>query len=1195
MTIQASSLRALIPERIGPYRILGVLGRGGMGVVYRSQHVDTGELTAVKTVATAGEGTVASIRREIHALQQLRHPGVVRIVEQGVHGGLPWYAMELLQGRTLRHHLTEFWREETTRDGATETISGSGVRTATSATPNGPLLTPSSPGIVSSPAVPTRRTTPRAVSASALAPLLTMVRRLCTTLAYLHGKGIIHRDLKPENIFIRADGMPSLVDFGVSSQFGGAKGREILEVGGWVMGSISYMAPEQLRGQLVDARADLYALGAILYECVTGQTPFAGTRSHHVLQQILFESPQPPSQRVEGVPPQLEELILKLLEKSSRQRLGHADDVALALSELGAEGWSAEAPQAQPYLYRPAFSGRTDIIEKLRGALRRAAGKQGGCVFIGGESGVGKTRTAMEAATEATRQGFQVVTGECVAVGVADSKGDAIKAGPLHPFRPMLLAVADRCQQQGAAETERLLGLNGKLLAPYEPSLAELPGLSAQPEPAALPAQAARNRLFETLRGTLFAFSESKPVLLIIDDLQWADELSLGFLHWMLANSMEGSRLLIMGTYRLEEMSEPLRALVRSPSALGVELGRLEASIVRAIVSDMLALRTPPQVLVDFLDRQSGGNPFFIAEYLRAAIARGVLHRTQVGMWHFAQQDASGPLEQSLPLPRTLAELIEARLLLLSPTSRTLVQLASVLGREFDGSLLTTAAVVGDTEEMDAIEELRTRQILEDAGDGHFRFVHDKLREIAYENIEASRRRSLHHAAAEAIETRYTHSPSAARFYPSLAHHWSKAEIRDKAVHYLVRAGEHAKRTFANEEAIGFYRSAIGLLDELLRLKTAREETWRDSLGVVHENLADVLSLSGRQEDARRAYADTFALLPPSERVRRANLHRKIGKTWETHHKHEEALRAHQEAEAALGPEVAGADEAWWRAWVQIRLDQIWVYYWLARVPEMSKLAESVRPVIEAHGTPMQRAKFFQALVYTSFRRDRYQVPDETVRYARSARDAASASGDLGELALMQFGLAASLLFHESLDEAAHEMNEAVRLAKRVGDVALLSRALTYLAIVHRRRRGHASEVQRCAEESLSVALAGNMVEYIGTARANQAWLAWLRKDLAEVVEKGRAAQGFWGQISLVYPFQWSALFPLLAVALPAGRLSEAVEHARALVKPTQQRLPASLEFVLQESVAEWERGQEEAARASLSRAVALAEEFGYL
>ena len=804
-----------IPETIGPYRILGVIGRGGMGVVYRAEHLETGEPAALKTVTVTGANMLSGIRREIHALRRVDHPGVVRVLAEGLDGGLPWYAMDLLQGRSLRDY------NEARR----------AIRAGSDATPSAtPQVTQIFPDSVPGAALGAAPQEPAQAQADAedLVGALTVIRRVCAPLAFVHGKGIVHRDLKPDNIFIRTDGRPILVDFGLAFHFSGGRGRETLEVGGHGVGSPSYMSPEQVRGDLVDARADLYALGCMLYEIVTGAVPFGGGMPMVVLGQHLYQAPVPPSHIVESVPPKLEELILRLLQKRPQDRLGHANDVAAALGELGA-GAEMGGPPAQPYLYRPGLAGRADVLPTLEEAIARVGVRKGGMVFIGGESGVGKTRLAMEVATKAARRSLRVVTGECAAISAAEAEGSSVKAAPLHPFRHLLLAVADRCRELGPEETRRLLGDRGRVLALHEPALAQLPGQDQYPEPPALPAQAARYRLMSCLAATLAAFAEQTPVLLLIDDLQWADENSLGFLRFLEPSYFEANGVLILGTYRIEEMSGALRDLVTAPGSTRVELGRLDTKAVARMVSDMLAMDHPPRAFIEYLVRQSEGNPFFIAEYLRVAMEERLLFRNEAGEWrleeHGGDLDRDRERRSLLPLPKELRALVVRRFARLGPEARALARMASVLGREFDGELLLGATALGTIEGLEALEELRTHQILEEAEPGRLRFGHDKLREILYGDIAPLERRALHGVAARTIETHYAGTPDLPLFYPILAHHFGVAEVADKTLEYLEKAGQQALDTGASEEALGFYRKALDLDDHRIRSASGSAES----------------------------------------------------------------------------------------------------------------------------------------------------------------------------------------------------------------------------------------------------------------------------------------------------------------------------------------------------------------------------------
>lgn len=1134
-------------SRIGPYEILGILGQGGMGVVYRGRHIQTGEAVALKTVRVAEAASLASIRREIHSLSRLRHPRIVRIVAHGISSGLPWYAMDLLQGATLRDTIRDLWAQ-----------------------PH-PAGEPPS-----------------------LLRVLTLLRRLCAPLAFLHGMGLVHRDLKPENVFITSAGdIPVLVDLGIVGRFGGAKGREELEAGGKVEGSSRYMAPEQILGELVDARADLYALGCILYECVTGRLPFTPRPDATALEQHLHEPPLPPSSHVEGLSRELDHLVIKLLEKRPQNRLGYADDVAATLEALGAGPDPESGPRAPPYLYRPELTGRGDALSVLEAAVHEVEGpRRGGFILIEGESGVGKTRLVLEMARIAARRRVEVITGQCATLGLGEA---GIAAAPLDPIRPLLLAVTDRCRQGGAAEADRWIGPRGKVLAPYEPTLLDLPGQRDQPDPVPLPPDAARARVIAALKETLFALAEERPLLFIIDDLQWADELTLSFLRALSEAELPSRPVLFVGTCRMEETRPEIEALGQAAGATRLRLRRLETASVGAMISGMLALPEAPRSLVELLTSYSDGNPFFIAEYLRAAIGEGMLTRDRAGRWRLSESArAERPERASLPLPGTLAELIERRLSNLPEGRRALAQCAAALGRELDGDLLMAIAGLDDVAALEAIEELRVRQIVEEHGPGRLRFVHDKIREIAYERTPEPERRALHRRAAEALERR---GAGADELSPALGHHYSRAGVPDKASLFFTRAGDRARAAYAGVGAIAFYQAAISEAEKVPA--GAAQAVPLEPIEAIHERLGEALSFAGRQEEARDAFMAALGRAPPDDRLRRARLLRKAAKTQETRHRHEEALETYAAAEDALGAapgEGSPAAPAYWHEWIQIQCERSWVHYWLAQVDEMRSLVERMRPTVEARGTPAQRARFFQALVNMHLRRERYVVTDESVGFARASLAASLETGDPSAIALARFMLGFQLVFHDEFDEAMDTMLAALDEAEYVGDVTLQSRCLTYVMTIYR-RLGRTTEAARWAERTIAVATAAEMLDYIGAGRANLAWVAWRGGDMAAAEARGRDAVDVWRQLSPAYPYpmQWMALLVLLALDLSAGRVAEGAQRARTMLDPGQQRLPDELAEALAGGEVAWARGDRDEARSRLEDAVQWAKRLAYL
>jgi eukaryotic-like serine/threonine-protein kinase len=849
-------------ECIGPYRLLQSLGRGGMGVVWHALREADGLEVALKTVRVADAGQLASIRREIHALAELSHPGIVRILEHGLHEGMPWYAMELLDGVTLR-----CWRPA---GGEAQPVSRAMEPTATAASWwTQSLLQAQAPGQSAAEPVgpdsnPDLPAEPRPAS---LRPALGLVRRLCYALSYLHGEGIVHRDLKPDNILVRPDGQPVVVDFGLMSRSSAELSREALEVTELVSGTVAYMPPEQIRGERVDARADLYSLGCILYELITGRPPFVGRRAAEVVRQHLGSPPQRPSELVPGLQPELDELVLRLLEKKPRARLGYADDVSVALARLGIDAEPPRGvPPARAYLYRPGFTGRADVLEPLHLRLTALQSGRGGVVLIAGESGVGKTRLLVELARLASQEGLRVLAGECLP-GVASREQHAATeeqdastplvtrgsqlgtaSAPLQAFRLLLQSIADRCRERGELETKRLLGSRGRVLSAYEPAMGDLPGLDAHGPPAELPPKEALLRLYHCLLETLAASVEWEgELVLLLDDLQWADELSLGMLETLLrSQSLEKLPLLVVGVYRAEECGPALRKLVEAAGVGTLKLERLGGAAVAQIVSDMLGLSTPPRAFARFLLRQSEGNPFFVAEYLHAAVDAKLLYRDEEGRWQVAAPAEASAMEQiyaSLPLPRSLLELVGGRLAKLGAEAQQLVEALSVLGREADAALLADVSGLHSSAVMKATVEVLSRQVLEPAGGERLRFVHDKLREVAYGGLNAGRRHELHRAAAEALEE----LPAAElqEIAAELGHHWEVAGEGEKAARYYLPAARRAVERYSHEEAERLYRAYL----RLVASPAPESVEARLELG------EKVLDLQGRSEEALAEYA----------------------------------------------------------------------------------------------------------------------------------------------------------------------------------------------------------------------------------------------------------------------------------------------------------------------------------------------------
>ncbi|MFC1852509.1 tetratricopeptide repeat protein [candidate division CSSED10-310 bacterium] len=834
-----------LPPEIGPYRILKILGLGGMGVVYRGIHEETRKIVAIKTVRPGYENTVHGIRKEIRTLAKIKHPGIVKILSEGIHNGLPWYAMEWLNGKTLRHYFADLRGErmnvraqKSKQDLDTDRLDvvdkSSSWWTESFAIDELRSLAHSRLD-VSEVSKNHKTATERVVGGGILADILTVVKLICDPVAFLHGEGIVHRDLKPDNIIINESGFPILVDFGLMTQSSSTISREMLNVENLTMGTAHYMSPEQIQGHYVDARADLYALGCMLYELITGQKPFSGS-IQQVLYKHLEEQPIPPAQLVTGVPDELNKLILDLMEKDPWKRIGYADDVARVLARLGAGGdETSYGERPRSHLYRPRFTGREEQMSMLTQKLLDLDQGQGGIVFIGGESGVGKTRLAMELVRISQWRDLFIFTGEC-----ADSSPKL-----MGPFQHFFQYLSDQRNVLDDLEIYQLVTKNSNLLARYiavfREKTAPLDDHHQEPYPPE-----DRERFFDLLLNLLITTSRKKPILLIFDDLQWGDDLTLDFLQLLLERRIPQTHALtVVGLYRSEEITTGLKEILTSEALLRMNLSRLAENAVDQIIKDMLALASFPRELSKFLARYSRGNPFFVTEFIKTAVGEDLISRDDEGQWQVGKHtDGQATYQdfEALRLPRSIMALIKRRIKQLPTHALHIAEAAAVIGRESATFLLQDVSQLPDEIFLDALAELSRQQFLEQSEPGSFRFIHDKIREVIYNNIRKKRKTRLHHQAALSIEEFFKDTWEDVQAV--LGKHWERADDPEKALENYLAAARLAVNQHAYGEAEKLYRSYLQL--------TVMHS--RESIRVMNELGRYVLQIQARIREARHEH-----------------------------------------------------------------------------------------------------------------------------------------------------------------------------------------------------------------------------------------------------------------------------------------------------------------------------------------------------
>ncbi|HEV2237845.1 MAG TPA: AAA family ATPase [Ktedonobacterales bacterium] len=797
----------------------------------------------------------------------------------------------------------------------------------------------------------------------------------------------------------------------------------------------------------------------------------------------------------------------------------------------------------------------------------------GRCVLLAGEPGIGKTRLAQEVDLRARERGMLVASGRCY---------ETQQVVALAPFFEALTTAYAAAPQPLRTELP--------LRWPHvERLILDLAGTLNLPPPRT-DAPDEQQRLFWQVTGFAQALAAARPVVLLVDDLHWADSASVGLLAH-LARHTRGHPILVLGTYREEarwgQLAEtPLADLVREHLVERIVVGRLARSGTEALMRTTLGgaegaegIEIAP-ALVDLVHTHTDGVPFFIQEIVRTLVERGDITRT-AGRWDVRRMD-------ELELPASVRAVIGQRLAHLSPMAREVLYEASVLGQTFRFADLERIAERSPVEWEMALDEAVTVALLRETGIELYAFHHALIQQVLYAGLPSRRKQRLHQAAGEALE-RWP-EPERARRAAELAEHFLKAGAGARAMPYLLLAGSQAEVVYARGEAEQHYRQALELAHELGDQAQEAEAL---------KQLGDLLEGSARYDEARGAYEHALALGqgPAQDPVGRAGLHHHIGSTFNAQKRVLEAAEAYDQAEAALGERATGRTAEWWRAWLGIQLDRITMHYWQSQLPEMTALVERVRPVIARHGTPRRRAEFFRDLTLLGLRRDLFVPCDETLADAQAALAAAHEAGVVSVVADTQFALGFVLLWRGDLDTAEEHLQGALALAERTpaagpfGDLATACH--TYLACLSR-RRGKVDGSRRYAELGLAAATAHQMAAYVGMAQANLAWVAWRQGDHAEVETHGQAALATWQGGALQYPFKWAARWPLLGMACARGHVGDALTYARDLLAPLQQPLPPSLSVLIDRATQAWDADQPAAAARYLDVALAAAREDGY-
>lgn len=828
------------------YQLRRLISRGGMASVYSALRLSIGDTVAVKVLVIDERLDPTDLKRfqlEASASASIKHPNIIGIYDFGLLEDIAYIVMEYMEGPSLACEIARC-----------KTIS--------------------------------------------LERAVRIFKQVASAVTAAHKQGVIHRDLKPSNIiFQKANGEDDLikvVDFGIAKLI--KERGEKLTSADFALGTPEYMSPEQCLGQKLDERSDIYALGIVLYETLTGQVPFASEIASAVLVKHAIEPPKPLSSVNPTVPREVEAVVMKALEKKPEARFHSASEFAAEL-EIAVRNAEAaikrdastanerinersgtvklqrplaiqfeEKPQLDPHqtemvravtrLEVPLrfsferFVGRKEELKRLRERFELSRKGSGQSLFITGDAGIGKTELVNQFQKSLKGEHFLYLVCKFYEYGNGSHYRPYLDS--LHSFSRNFTDRAQWPDENASGITERVAR-----------ELAEIDTLlNSEGESVQAQTEEVKYRTFETLSGIFQMLAERYPVILLLDDIHWADSLSLEFLFYLLRSS-EHSKLFIVSTLRQQDLQDekrPLRAWIRKLNRYGsfhqLKLSTLSRTEADALIHAIFGGLRANEKTLERLHQTSGGNPYYLCEIVRQLVQEGRI------FWDAERWHCRGL--EDIDLPSSILELVNRHLDRLSDDAVEVFTRAAVVGERFSLNLLQALTELSADALMDIIDTGLREYIIRESvstdplSDDCFVFYHSTLRRVLYERLSAYRRKRLHAQIAVKLES--LNPRRVDRIAGELAYHYFNGENFEQALHYSIIAGDTFRKLFAIEDALRYYSLAEDLLPRLP--EHSQQAVTVDLLGRLHLAYGECLIHLGKTDLAKHKLLSGLEVLP---------------------------------------------------------------------------------------------------------------------------------------------------------------------------------------------------------------------------------------------------------------------------------------------------------------------------------------------
>ncbi len=719
------------------FELVRPLGEGGMGAVYEVRDRDRGSRLALKMLRATAPEAVLHLKQEFRALQNLRHPNVIRLGELLEEDGRWFFTMELIDGVDLLRWL---------RPGAESALVPSGMSRTRPIPRSEPARGP--PASAAPQPSDVQIDEPR---------LRDALGQLARGLHALHAAGKVHRDVKPSNVLVSREGRVVLLDFGLTVDL-----ANVRAVDRRAMGTVAFMAPELGGGGAPSAASDWYAFGVVLYLALTGSLPFRGAELE---RRRVHERARPVREIWPGAPDDLARLADDLLQLEPSMRPAGGE----ILRRLGTEAETEVSSRAPS----PPFIGRSAELAMLR-TLFEASRTSTTTAIVVGESGLGKSMLA--------RTLLGCLRSEDPTITILDGRCYEREIVPFNAFDGIVDALSDLlCSRSPPPDVP--LPADAALLARVFPVLRRVPAIAEMPSPAPAAPHDIRTRACSVLRELLARSARERPLILYLDDLQWADADSLWLLDELLGAEVIPPLFVLM---TLRAPSPPLsRLLDRLPGARRIDLGPLGDSDARRLAEELVGA-SDDERLAAVVAREAAGHPLFLLEL--------VDHAKRAGAGSLSGVRLDGALW--------------SRVERLDPQARRLLEVLAIAGSPLVSRAAAMAAGLDPGAFADSAAALSIERLAH-ASDAHGRErvepYHDRVREAVVAHLPEATLRDGHLRLAVALERAGVDDAA------QLGRHFAEGGDAARALGYVVRAAEEAGSALAFEESADLYQRALDL------------------------------------------------------------------------------------------------------------------------------------------------------------------------------------------------------------------------------------------------------------------------------------------------------------------------------------------------------------------------------------------------